>query len=72
MKEWQPKKDLEPITHVGTSDFALKSNLSALKTETDKLDIPKLGTIPTDAAKLINKVANDLFEKTDFNSLRLK
>ena len=66
------KKDLEGITHVGTSSFALKTNLSALKTEVDKLDIPKLGTLPTDVAKLTNKVANDLVEKTDFNSLNTK
>ena len=45
------KKDLESITHVDASNFALKSNLSALKTEVDKLDIPKLCTIPTDVAK---------------------
>ena len=64
------KKDLEGITHVDTSRFALKTNLSALKTEVDKLDIPKLGTLPTDVAKLTNKVANDLVEKTDFNSFK--
>ena len=46
------KKDLEGITHVDTSSFALKTNLSALKTEVDKLDITKLDTIPTDVAKL--------------------
>ena len=66
------KKDLEGITHVDTSSFALKTNLSALKTEVDKLDIPKLDTIPTDVAKWSNKVANDLVEKTDFNSLKTK
>ena len=66
------KKDLELIAHVDTSNLALKSNLSALKTEADKLDIPKLGTIPTDVAKLTNKVANDLVEKADFNSLKTK
>ena len=65
------KKDLESITHVDTSSFALKTNLSALKTEVDKLDITKLGTLPTEVAKLTNKVANDLVEKTDFNSLKL-
>ena len=65
------KKDLESITHVDTSSYALK-------TEVDKLDIPKLGTLPTDVAKLINKVANDLVEKililihSDFNSLKTK
>ena len=66
------KKDLEGITHVGTSSFPLKTYLSALKTEVDQLDIPKLGTIPTDVAKLTNKVANGLVEKTDFNSLKTK
>ena len=66
------KKDLEGITHVDTSSFYLKTNLSALKTKVNKLDIPKLGTLPTDVAKLSNKVANDLVEKTDFNSLKTK
>ena len=66
------RKNLEGITHVDTSSFALKTDLSALKTEVDKLDIPKLGTLPTDVAKLTNKVANDLVEKTDFNSLKTK
>ena len=66
------KKDLEGITHVGTSSFALKTNLSASKIEVGKLDIPKLGTLPTDVAKLTNKVANDLVGKTDFNSLKTK
>ena len=66
------KKDLEGITHVNTSSFALKTNLSALKTDVDKLDIPKLDTLPTDVAKLTNKVADDLVEKTDFNSLKTK
>ena len=61
------KKHLESITHVDTSSFALKTNLSNLKTKVDKLDIPKLGTLPTDVAKLTNKVANGLVEKTDFN-----
>ena len=34
------KNDLGGITHVDTSSFALKTNLSALKTEVGKLDIP--------------------------------
>ena len=63
---------LEGITHVDTSGFALKTNLSAVKTKVDKLDIPKLDTLPTDVAKLTNKFANDLVEKTDFNSLKTK
>ena len=66
------KKDLEGIAHVDTSSFALKTNLSALKTEVDKLDIPKLGPLPIDVAKRTNKVANDLVEKHDFNLLKAK
>ena len=66
------KNDLEGITHVDTSSFALKTNLSALKTGVDELDIPKLGTLATDVAKLTSKVANDLVDKSDFNSLKTK
>ena len=66
------KKDLEGITRVDTGSFGLKTNLSVLKTEVNKLDIPNLGTLPTDVAKLTNKVANDLLEKTDFNLLKTK
>ena len=66
------KEDLEGITHVDTSSFALKTSLSALKTQVDKLDIPKLDTLPTDVAKLSNKVANDLAERTDFNNFKTK
>ena len=61
------KKVLEGITHVDTSSFALKTNLFALKTEVDQLDISKLGILPTDVAKLSNKVANDLVEKLILN-----
>ena len=66
------KKDLESIAHVDTSSFALKSNLSSLKTDVDKLNIPKLTTVPADLAKLTNKVANDLVEETKFNALEKK
>ena len=66
------KKDLEGITHADTSSFVLKTNLSALKTEVDKLDIPKLGTLQTDLAKRTNKIANDLIETFDFNSMKTK
>ena len=42
------KTDLKNVTHVDTSIFALKNNLSSLKTEVDKLDIDKLVPIPND------------------------
>ena len=63
-------KQLESITHVYTFSFALKINLASLKTEIDKLDIPKLSTLPKDVAKLCNKVANDLVKETDFNNFK--
>ena len=60
------------MTHVNVSILASKTNLASLKTEVDKLDIPKLSTVPADLAKLTNKVANDLVEETDFNALEKK
>ena len=38
------KKDINDITPVDTSSFALKTNLSSLTTEVDKLHINKLAT----------------------------
>ena len=66
------KKDLDDITHADTSSFALKTNLSALKTETDKLDIPKLSTVPADLSKLTKEVQENFIKKTDFNTLKTK
>ena len=51
------------ITHVDTSSFASKTNLAALKSEVDKIDIDKLKTGPTVLAKLTNAVENDLVKK---------
>ena len=45
----------------------LKTNLTNLKTEIDKLDIDKLGPVPTDLSKLSNVVKNDVFKKPDYN-----
>ena len=45
---------------VGTSGFALKTNLANLKTEVDKLDIDKLVPVSTDLSKLSNVVKNDV------------
>ena len=62
------KTDLNNITHVDTSSFASKTNLTALKTEVDKIDIDKLKTAPVDLAKLTNAVRNDLVKKTVYNT----
>ena len=50
------------------SSFASKTNLAALKTEVDKIDVDKLKTTPVDLAKLTNAVENDLVKKTDYNA----
>ena len=48
--------DLKNVTPVDTSSFALKTNLTILKTEVDNLDIDKLVPVPTDLSKLSNVV----------------
>ena len=62
------KTDLKNMTHVDVSSYASKTNLVALKTEVDKIDVDKLKTTPTDVAKLSNVVKNDVVKKTDYNA----
>ena len=57
------KDDVKNITQVDVSSFASKTNLAALKTEVDKIDVDKLKTTSTDLAKLTNAVENDLVKK---------
>ena len=42
------KTDIENISHVDTSSFAMKTNLDNLITEVDKLDIDKLAPVSVD------------------------
>ena len=46
--------------------------VASLKTEVDKLDIPKLKTVPIDLADLTKEVQEDVLKKIDFNSLKTK
>ena len=69
LSNYATKTDLKNVTHVDVSSFASKTNLASLKTEVDKLDIPKLSTVSADLTKSTNKVVNDLVEETDFNAL---
>ena len=39
LSNYARKTDVKNITHIDTSCFALKTNLTSLKTEVDKLDI---------------------------------
>ena len=68
LTNYATKTDLKNITHVDVSSFANKTNLAALKTEVDKIDVDKLKTTPTDLAKLTNVVKNDVVKKTDYNA----
>ena len=68
LSNYATKKDINDITHVDVSGFASKTNLAALKTEVDKIDVGKLKTVPVDLAKLSNVVNNDVVKKTDYNT----
>ena len=63
LTNYATKTDLNNITPVDTSRFASKTNLAALKSKVDKIDIDKLKTAPSDLAKLTNAVENDLVKK---------
>ena len=41
LSNYATKTDLKNVTHVDTSSFAPKTNLTSLKTEGDKLDMGK-------------------------------
>ena len=56
LSNYTTKADFANITHVDTSNFALKTNLSNLKTEEDKLDIDKLKILPNSWSDLKTKV----------------
>ena len=62
------KYDLKNITHTDVSSFASKTNLSALKTKVDKIDIDKLKTVPDDLAKLSTVVKNEVVKTNDFSA----
>ena len=56
LSNYATKIDLKNLTHVDTSNFALKTNLSSLKTEVDKLDIDKLAPVPIDLSDVIKMI----------------
>ena len=69
LTNYATKTDLKNITHTDVSSFASKTNLAALKTEVDKIDVDKLKTVPDDLAKLSHVVKNEGVKKTDTNAL---
>ena len=60
LSNYVTKTDLKNVTHIDTSNFAMKTNLVSLKTEFDELDINKLAPVPVDLSKVSNLVKNDV------------
>ena len=69
LSNYATKTDLQNISHIDVSSYALKSNLASLKTEVDKLHIDKLTSVPDDLAKLSNVVKNNVIKKTEYDKL---
>ena len=68
LSNYATKDDVKNITHADVSSYTTKTNLAALKTEVDKIDIDKLKTVPDDLVKLSNVVKNEVVKKTDFSA----
>ena len=68
MANYATKDDVKNITHVDVSSYATETNLAALKSEVDKIDVDKSKATPADLAKLSNVVKNDVVKKTDYNT----
>ena len=64
--------DIKNISYVDSSSFTLKTNLSSLKTEVDKLDIDKLVPVPVDLSKLSDVIKHDVVKKTVYDKLVAK
>ena len=69
LSQYAIKTDLKNVNHVGTSNFAPKTNLASLRTEVDKLNIDKLAPVPADLSKLSNVVKSDVVKKTVYDKL---
>ena len=63
LSNYVTKADINNISHVDASGFALKTNLASLKTEVDKLDIDKVVPVPIYLTKLSDVVKNDVVKK---------
>ena len=72
LSNYATKTDLRIVTHVDTSNSALKTNLASVKTEADKLDIDKLAPVTVDLIKLSDVVKNDVVKKAVFNKWATK
>ena len=69
ISNYATKADIKNISHVDTSDSALKTKLASLKTEVDKLDIDKLVPVSVNLSKLSDVVKNDVVKKNSYDKL---
>ena len=53
LANYATKDDVKNITHVDVSSFASKTNLAALKTEVNQIDVDKLKTVPVDLVEIV-------------------
>ena len=72
MSNYATKTDLNNVTHLDTSSFALKTNLANLENEVDKLYIDKLAPVSVDLSKLSDVVKNDVAKKAVYDKLVAK
>ena len=72
ISNYTTKADIKNISHVDTSSFVLKTNLTNLKTELDELDIDKLVPVPVNLSKLSDLIKNDVVKKDVYNKLVAK
>ena len=63
ISNYETKIDLKNLTHVDTSNFALKTNLASLKTEVDNLDVDKLVSVLFYLSKLSELLKMMLLKK---------
>ena len=64
LSNYATETDIKNIAHIGTSSFALKTNLASLKSEADKLGVEKLVPVPVYLSKLSDVIENDVVKKT--------
>ena len=72
LSKYATKADIQNVSHVDTSSFALKTNLPSLKPQVDKLDIDKLVPVPVDLNKLSDVVENDVIKKASYDKFVAK
>ena len=71
LSNYATKTYLKNVTYVDASSFALKTNLSSLKTKVDKLDIDKLAPVSVGLRKLSDVVKDDVVRKVVYDKYKL-